>query len=297
MKIFLIILYYSFYLLFPFVLFIIWKLYKSKKKSLELILILLISLVLIWARFIEPNYIVAKNYNFFVSDNKGRELKVVVFSDPHLGVFNNGRLLKKTVEKINKEDVDLVLIPGDFIYKANRDKLIYYFESLKNLKAPTVAVLGNHDYGKINNDFSLDLTKVLGDLGVLMVDNKLEYLSINDSIVEIIGVADLWVGSPDYTILEDLNTKKDLSIILTHNPDSVYDIEASSDILIAGHTHAGQIRIPFLYKKIIPSKYNFNKGFYNVNNIDVFVTPGIGNVVLPLRLFNFPELSILKIVY
>ena len=67
--------------------------------------------------------------------------------------------------------------------------------------------------------------------------------------------------------------------------------------MVSGHTHAGQIRIPGLYKYIIPSKYNFDRGFYHLFSSDIFVSPGLGNVVLPLRLFNPPEISVINLKY
>ncbi len=326
-KIFFIILYYSFYLLFVFIAILIWQLYKHRKRPVEIIFLLVILTILVWGRFIEPNYIKTRNYNFDPNKTEivgeennnntpeNREIKVAVFSDLHLGVFNNNLILKKLVKKINKIEPDLVIIPGDFIYFINRDKLRENFYPLSEIKATKIAVLGNHDYGKRKNDFSRDIISTLESLGVLIVDNKVKNLNINNSLIEIVGLADLWVGSPDYEILrkDDYDQAIDLRLLVTHNPDSIYEIldfkeslqinfqELESlreiDLIISGHTHAGQIRVPFLYKHIIPTKHDHDRGFYNISDLNMFVTPGIGNVVLPMRLFNFPELSIININY
>ncbi len=309
MKILLVFVYYSFYLLFPLLAVLIWQLGRNSKKSIELIIILIAVLFLIWMRFIEPELIVVKNYNFKKSDEIGRELKVAVFSDIHLGVYSNKALLEKVVNRIEKINPDIVLIPGDFIYFSSKEKISKDFNILKDISAPTFAVLGNHDYGKNKRNVSRDLNSKLESLGILMIDNKSKKIIINNghkNVLEFIGVGDFWVGDPDYSVLEkdDLYEEADFTFLLTHNPDTAYTVKdltgdnyKNIDLLIAGHTHAGQIRIPLLYNYIIPTKYNFDKGFYNISDLDVFVTPGIGTVALPLRFLNFPEISVINIKY
>lgn len=310
MKILLIFIYYSFYLLFPLLIIIIWQLGKNSRKSIELIIILIVILFLIWMRFVEPELIVVKKYNFKKDPEFGRELKVVVFSDIHLGIYSNKSLLEKVVNRVEKIDPDIVLIPGDFLYFSDKEAMTENFSALKKISAPTFAVLGNHDYGKRDSNVSRDLKSALESLGVIMVDNKIKKMVFNNgynkTTLEFIGIEDLWVGNPEYTILEkdNLHEKSDFTFLLTHNPDTSHEIKdlmgdnyKKIDLLIAGHTHAGQIRIPLLYKYIIPTKHGFDRGFYNISGLDVFVTPGIGTVALPLRFLNFPEISVLNIKY
>jgi len=309
-RIILIIFYYSFYLLFPFLGFLFWKLFQNKKTSIEIIILIIISLFLIWSRFIEPSYLNVKKYDLSVKEKEllSKELKLVIISDLHLGAYNNNFFLKRAVKKINKINPDIVIIPGDFSYYLNDKNIYSIFSDLKNIKAIKLAVLGNHDYGKGEKDISQKLTSNLEMLGVLMLDNKIKTIEINNSIIRLVGLEDIWVGSPDYSVLEknDFNEQIDLSLLIAHNPDTIYDIKDycsedkscfHSDLMISGHTHAGQIRLPWLYKHIIPSAYGFNKGFYNIFETNIFVTPGIGNVVLPLRLFNFPEISTINLKY
>jgi hypothetical protein len=285
---------------------LVWQLFKNKKSLIEIIILILIIIFLIWARFVEINYLKIKNYNFEQNKNYSKTLKVVVFSDLHLGVYNNSLVVEKLVTKINNLEPDLVIIPGDFVYFIDEKEIENNFKALKDIRAIKVAVLGNHDYSKKGTHFSRNLSSVLESLGILMIDNKTKIVSINDSLVELIGVEDIWVGNPDYSILKKDNSSAeiDFRFFITHNPDSLYEIKDFSadeykkiDLMISGHTHAGQIRIPFLYKYIIPTKHNFDKGFYKIADIDLFITPGIGTVGLPLRLFNFPEISVLDIKY
>ncbi len=298
--------YYSFYLSFLVVGFLIWRLIKTKKVSIEIIFLLFIFLIIIWARFIEPRVIKVNNYNFNVEEKTEiKSLKTAVISDLHLGAFQNKRIMKKLVKKINKVNPDIVLISGDFVYHINKNKLTKSFSELQNIKVPKLAVLGNHDYGKGDNNISNEIITALESNGVLVVDNNIKTMSINNSIIKFSGLEDFWTGSPDYEVLNknDFEDKVDLDILLAHNPDIVYEIENLSenykqiDLVVSGHTHAGQMRLPFLYKHIIPSVYNFDRGFYKISDINVFVSPGIGMVVLPMRLFNFSEISIININY
>ncbi len=309
-RVLLTIFYYSFYLSFFVLGFLIWRLIKAKKISIEIIFLFIFLLIIIWARFVEPRVIKIKNYDFNVPVNTEekieiKSLKTAVISDLHLGAFQNKRIMKKLVKKINKVNPDIVLISGDFVYYINKNKLNQSFSELQNIKVPKLAVLGNHDYGKGENDISSEIITALESNGVLVIDNDIKTMTINNSIIKFSGLEDFWTGSPDYEILNknDFEDKIDLNILLAHNPDIIYEIKNLSedykkiDLVVSGHTHAGQMRVPFLYKHIIPSAHNFDHGFYKISDIDVFVSPGIGMVVLPMRLFNFPEISVININY
>lgn len=306
MEIFLTLIFYSFYLLFPLIAILIWQLSRNKKRPVEIIILLILTIFLIWMRFVELNNIIVKDYKFTKDQGYNNEIKVAVFSDMHLGVYNNNLMIKKIVQKIKKINPDVVIIPGDFIYFIDKNKLVEQFSDLKDIPVPIIAVLGNHDYGKPGKNISSDLNSALESLGVIMIDNEVKKININGDNIEFIGTEDIWVGNPDYEILrkDGSEDQVDFTFFVTHNPDTLYDIKDFSqddykkvDLMIAGHTHAGQIRLPILYKHIIPTEYNFDKGFYNISDLNLFVTPGIGAVGLPLRLFNFPEISVLNIRY
>ncbi len=303
-KIILSLIYYGSYFIFPLIFLLIWQVKKRKKFSTEIVFLLIISFIFIWMRFLEPNLLIIKNYNFN-DQNSENKLKVVVVSDIHLGVYNKKILLERSVEKIKKIKPDLVLIPGDFVYFADIDKLEQDFSILKEIKVPKLAVLGNHDYDKNSNITSRAIKSSLEKNGVLIIDNKTKILEINEQKIEFIGLEDIWVANPNYSVLdknEDENQNISFRFLLSHNPDSIYELEKNQNkkeinLMISGHTHAGQIRLPIVYKKIIPTEYDFDKGFYSINGINLFVTPGIGNVALPFRLFNPPEISVININY
>ncbi|MFA7364903.1 MAG: metallophosphoesterase [Patescibacteria group bacterium] len=306
-KILLNIIYYIFYLLFPAIFIIASRLYIKKSKGepiVELVVLLIICLILVWVRFIEPNLIKTRYYNV-QKNNSEKQIRLAVFSDVHIGVYSSEKMLERIAKKVSELNVDIVVMPGDFVYYANKDKMKNYFSSLRSMEKIKVAVLGNHDYDREGYVKANEISSALRSEGVIMIDNEKKIIEIGNKKIEFIGIEDLWTGNPDYSILEkkDSDTEVDLRFLVTHNPDTIYELnkEVSNikeiDLMLAGHTHAGQLRIPYIYKYVIPSNHEFDKGFYNINNIDIFVTSGIGNVVLPMRLFNRPEISIIDVSF
>ena len=106
--------YYLSYLVFLFLAYIIWQ-YQSFNKSLAIILILA-SLLFIYARFIEPNFIKIKKHKIKLNKKNLKSFKIAVISDLHVGLFTKKCLLKKAIKKINKLEPNFVVIPGDLTW-------------------------------------------------------------------------------------------------------------------------------------------------------------------------------------
>lgn len=306
--------FYSSYLIFPFLLFLIFQLYKARGKFLKnkissiiLILFFIISLLFVYARFIERNLIFIQATDV----NVGFNAKLVVISDIHLGIYKDASFLERVVNKINEiKDVDAVLVAGDFTYYPpnNLEKLFY---PLKDIKVPIYAVLGNHDSEKPGPPIQKELQKTLENNNVIFLHNSSSI--IRNKNIKILGLGDNWANEDDVSKIDNFS-KDDNLIILTHNPDTTLKYNNSiPDITIAGHTHGGQIRIPFLYKNMIPSIYDFDQGLYKLipqhisiqstKNIiftqnhygKVFVTAGIGEIGLPMRLGIPPTIEVLEL--
>ena len=101
----------------------------------------------------------------------------------------------------------------------------------------------------------------------------------------------------DKVELLDQFKEKDKIVILTHNPDTVYSIKRNNFILLSGHTHGGQIRIPYIYKKLIPvsGEIIWDQGLYKYKNGQVFVSSGIGEIGLPMRFLIPPTIDIINL--
>lgn len=251
----------------------------------------------IYVRFLVPQIIVIKNETFkFSSRNrKPVNVKIVLISDQHLGVFKNHDFLNKTVRKINQLNPDLVLIAGDLIYNPTPNQLNTLYAEIINVKAPIYAVAGNHDSAKPGYFTSDEVRKAVGFFKVNFIDNKKVLLKFNKKYLNIFGISDYDEDKMDFSEIRKI-TKKGNNIILAHNSDvSRFLPNYNADLLVTGHTHGGQIRIPWIYKKLIPLAYKFNKGWYKYNGLSIYVTSGIGEVLLPMRFFVPPEIVVLNI--
>ncbi len=303
--------YYGSFLVFPLIAYGIFLLYHKKGPILFLVFLLILSSVFIYARFIERYMIIVRHETLDLSKrekpdkgtrNSKEKLKIAVVSDLHLGVYKDDKFLEKIVQKINEQNPDLIVIPGDFIYKITPQQFSY-FNPLTHLNAPVYAVTGNHDAKKPGEYSSSQVRKYLSPYLPNMIDNKkidIPFLKKNGIRVQIIGLSDLWEGVTDYTLLKTKNRNfisNPLTIVLTHNPDTALNLpnEANIDLVIAGHTHGGQIRLPFIYKWVIPTQYDFDRGWYDVFGRKVYVTSGAGEVGLPMRFLVPPEVVIIDI--
>ncbi len=266
--------------------------FTSNKSALFYFLFAVIVLAIFsYSRFIEKNIITTKTTKI----KTGFQAKFIVISDLHLGVYKNSRFLEKIIKKINQtENADAVFIVGDFVY-CPKDNLKNLFFPFKKIKFPVYAVFGNHDY---QNQVKEKLKKILRNYKINILEN--ESAKLANKNINILGLGDLWGKQAEFSKINNF-FKKDNLIVLAHNPDSVFyyknDIPA---LTISGHTHGGQIRIPYLYKKIIPCKSNFYKGFYRFHLSrkvfgKLFVSIGLGEVNLPMRFLSPPTVDILDL--
>lgn len=197
------------------------------------------------------------------------------------------------MDKINKiENVDAVLIPGDLTYFPPED-LNILFSPLKNIKYPIYAVLGNHDIEGFGTSTQTKLIDVLEDNKVEFLNNSM--LRVRNKNITILGLGDHWTNQDDISKI-NMFTENDNLIVITHNPDTVSEYKNSiPDITITGHTHGGQIRLPYLYKYVIPCTGDFDQGLYNMDYGKVFVTAGLGEIGLPMRLGIPPTIEVLEL--
>lgn len=268
------------------------------KKFLKMIV--LISLVLVcYALFIEKNIIQTKKITIKVNDTIP-EYKIAFFSDTHFGKYYNQKNIKRIVKKINEQNVDVVIFGGDFFDNYNEDQQLldinYIIDNLSkiNAKYGKFAVYGNHDFGggaRIIYDDIMNLS------GFHVLAN--ESIFIDELNTRIIGFEDAIFGQVVY---DYYNIKsKNFNIIVSHEPDIIDVINMENDgIMLSGHTHGGQIYIPFITNKILPPfGKKYKKGIYenmSINqNVLLYVSKGLGTTFIPIRFLNPPEICILSL--
>mgnify|MGYP001325853407 CR=1 FL=1 len=172
-------------------------------------------------------------------------------------------------------------------------------------KYGTFAVLGNHD-GWYNDNI---IAMALEANGIKVLQNELVNLSINGRNLRLLGLLDhmhikTW---RDYSlqaksVIDGSGTSGDV-VVLQHSPDVLPIITGDRMIsnefrlMIAGHTHGGQVWFPILGTPIVPSVYGqkYSYGHIRDHNVDMFVTTGIGTSILPLRFMMPPEIAVLTL--
>ncbi len=256
--------------------------------------IMFIVLLAIYATFIERNLFLIERHDILINEKKNNNLKIVHFTDVQLGDFYNLNQLNKVVYKINKLNPDIVVFTGDLIdnaYKYNEIDSIS--DVLINIKSNIgkYAIYGNHDYGGGAERY---YKNIMNKSGFTVLKNSSISINFNDKILNIFGSDDGLIGKPD--IKKTMKGIKDenINIILMHEPDLIdrYQ-EYPIDLAFAGHSHGGQVYIPF-YGPIVNNKLSekYVKGFYrlkNQRNTLIYVNTGLGNTRLPFRFFNIPK--------
>ncbi len=265
------------------------------------------SILFVYTGWIEPNRLVVNSTNISLRhwDQSLNGLKVVAISDIHGGSdFIDESKIKMIVETINSQNPDLIVLLGDFVSQTHDDgnttvknqnlkmPMRVIAQSLKGLQAKygVFAVIGNHDWWYDEKDCRAELENV----GFTVLENESKSIEVKGKTVTILGIEDFWKRRTVKIdeILAKLHNRENI-IGITHNPDSFDQTTEALAILIAGHTHGGQVNFPILGAPIVPSKKEFTKGHISRDGKNLFVTTGIGTSGLGLRFRVPPEIAVL----
>ena len=296
------------YLWFPFLIIGIYAIWRLKDWRRYLILaFVLLSLPLAWARFVEPRILIVHEETIELPGFKSEQVdgvRVGLIADLHIGIFSHAVSAQRIIHELNDADVDLILIAGDFTYDLHPAAVTAAFAALAQAEAPIYAVLGNHDVGFPGEVYGESLYGPLRDMGVTFVENRsVEWTNGAQSLI-VSGTSDLWQRAYDFEFAS--NFPDDVPVLmLTHNPDMALIVPAGVeyDLMLAGHTHGGQIRLPIpgLTRSVIPTQYPFDHGLHRLRHAGsskdalVYVTPGTGMIGLPMRFRRPPRIDILTL--
>ncbi len=278
---------------------------KKKITTFILISIIIISIFCLYLYY-ENNFLKVSNY--IISNEKipndFNKYKIIQISDFHN--TNSKKLTNDLVKKIERNQPNLIVLTGDLV-DANQtdiDTAINFITRINEF-APIYYVTGNHEASISSYD---ELEEKLISNKVTILDNKAEIIKINNSKINLIGIDDPKFTSnssiTDSAIINDSlksieydNTN--FSILLSHRPElfETY-VENNIDLVLTGHAHGGQIRIPFIGGVVAPNQGFFPKytsGKFVKNNTTMIISRGIGNSILPYRINNRPEMVVVTL--
>ncbi len=255
-----------------------------------------------YARYIEPRLLTVHRETIVLpgATKDGPTIRIALFADTHIGIFDNAMPVDRIVRRINREAPDAVFLAGDLTYHPQAQDIAADFAALGYLKAPLYAVFGNHDVGFPGDNLTNALLPVMAKARAEIMHNRAIETEIGGQRIIVAGASDLWQRQQNFDFRADLPAGVPV-LLLTHNPDTALSVPDTFtyDLMLAGHTHGGQVRLPFLVQSYIPTDWAFDKELHFVPTLGgerlVYVTSGTGMVGLPLRFNMPPRIDILTV--
>ncbi|MGH9351316.1 MAG: metallophosphoesterase [Terriglobia bacterium] len=234
-------------------------------------------------------------------------LKIVHLTDIHLSIFTPFEEVRRVVDLANLLDPDVVALTGDYV-TYSPTYIWPVAQALGRLRARlgVFAVLGNHDF----RAGAEEVTRALRDHHIVVLRNAHHPLPSEGQAVKkqkavgsycasstlwIAGVDDPWVAQADLGKALKSIPRRDPKILLCHNPDAIGQAaQHGIDLMLSGHTHGGQVRLPILrsFYRSIPGE-RFVDGWNQLGDTQIYVSRGIGKVVVPVRVACPPEITCL----
>ena len=258
----------------------------------KILILILIIIILIPFCLYQNKHLVITTYTY-ESEKLGADLdgyRIVQISDLHNAEF--GKENKKLLETIRSCSPDIIVITGDLVDSnhTNVERAVAFVKEAVKI-APVYYVTGNHEYWLDPSENEQMMQGILA-AGAYDLDDEAVCIEKGDSSFMLIGLDDQHLS--DETLKNLLQEQKnELSIVLAHEPQYVQNYaNAGADLVLTGHAHGGQIRLPFVGGIVAPDQGflpEYTSGKYNSTDTEMIVSRGLGNSIIPVRLFNYPE--------
>ena len=220
-------------------------------------------------------------------------VKLLLITDIHVGPFLRPDALRRAFDRLRTLAPDLIVIGGD-ITTARLAEILPHLETFRSLTASlgTFAVLGNHDH---YTGEPARLSVLLEEIGVRVLANRWVPIERDGARFALAGIDDLVMGRPD--LAAALDGAPAPTVLLSHNPDIFFEAARRGVALVlSGHTHGGQIRIPGLPVIVRQSRYRLDEGRYTAAGAELVVSRGLGVSGIPVRFACSPEAVLLRLV-
>lgn len=256
-------------------------------RALFLALALLGILFLAYARLVEPFWLEIKHIS--ISSKRippGTSLRIVHLSDLHSGAW--APLEDRIPSLVAAQKPDLIVFTGDAVVKARGVPLAQHLFAALSKIAPMYAVPGNQDYRFRNEAFAVN--------GLHTLEQNVAELELRGNRVSILGAA--WDHETSIPSLLSSASQNSFHLLLYHSPDEIENIALENvDLYCAGHTHGGQVRLPWYGAVITMSKLGkkYESGLYHVGNTYLYVNRGLGMDSPRVRFLARPEITVIDV--
>ena len=259
-----------------------------------LLVLLPVMLAAVWAIAIEPDLLMERRITVEPVDWPGgwEPLRIAVVSDLHVGAPHvKLDKLETVVDRVNALGADLIVLLGDFVFPDMPWGRVVGIDviarHLGRLQAPlgVISVLGNHDWYFGGES----VRKELESAGIIVLENGAVARTIGEGRIWVAGVADQLTRHPDPVETVAVAPEGEPVILLTHDPGVFSDVPDRVALILAGHTHGGQVSIPFFGALMTYSRAPRRHAYGLVREAGklMYVTSGVGTSIIPLR-FNIP---------
>lgn len=262
--------------------------------------IVTVVLVSTYATKIEPNWFQVVPVDITIPQlaSSFEGFKIAQISDIHTDDSMNQKKLARIIELVDKQQPDIIAITGDFFTKSpDQESIDLLEENLANLlpKEKTIAVLGNHDH-TYNPEI---IRNIFNNSNILELNNSVYTIQRGEDKLNIAGVDDYWKRKSRLDLVMEQLPSDGVAVLLAHEPDfaDVSSVENRFALQMSGHSHGGQVRIPFRLPPVLPplgKKYPV--GRYQVGNMVQYTNRGVGMVKPLVRFGSRPEITVFRLV-
>lgn len=270
----------------------------NRKKYIKSAIVLLIVIVLLLFCNFQNKHLETTHYTY-ETEQLGVDLdgyRIVQISDLHNAKF--GKNNQKLVDRIRECAPDMIVLTGDLVDSnhTNVDRVVQFVDEIVKI-CPVYYVTGNHEYWLDTSEYE-KLMDGLVSAGVVILDNQVVEISRWDAKFRLVGLDDKSLA--DGTLEALLSDEKELTVVLAHEPQYLARYAGTGvDLVLSGHAHGGQFRLPFVGGIVAPDQGflpEYTAGEYYMNGTEMIVSRGLGNSVIPVRLFNYPEIVCVDLV-
>lgn len=280
----------------------------KKQKYIKLTIALSIVIVIILFCNFQNKHLETTHYTY-AAEQLGVDLdgyRIVQISDLHNAKF--GKNNQKLVDRIRECAPDMIALTGDLVDSNHTDvdRAVQFVDEIVKI-CPVYYVTGNHEYWLEKSEYDELMDGLIG-AGVVILDDQVVEISRGDAKFRLVGLddkslADGTLGTllnNTHNVVHEDSDEREFTVVLAHEPQYLARYASSGvDLVLSGHAHGGQFRLPFVGGIVAPDQGflpGYTAGEYYMNGTEMIVSRGLGNSVIPVRLFNYPEIVCVELV-